>query len=178
LAANSKRSIAGFGIVCDTAFGRTVLKRSLWEKKPERKRKNLICLGVPKGKAYAFSRMRKGGWAIAQSPILTTTITLERLGKRGYECMNDYYEKVSPMFNEPLYTRTVLPVSIKSGYSGVRASPCHVLHGGAGYLISSWAISIFVKLLALLYFMIVLFYRVTHIASVSLFFNKSFIDQL
>ena len=27
----------------------------------------------------AWSRTRKGGWAIAQSPILTTTITLERL---------------------------------------------------------------------------------------------------
>ena len=90
---------------------------------------------VPKGKAYACSRTRKGGWAIAQSPILTTTITLERLGKRGCACMNDYYEKVSPMFNEPLYPRTVLPVPIKSGYSGVRASPCHVLHGGAGYSI-------------------------------------------
>ena len=75
----------------------------LYRKKPERKRKNLIHLGVPKGKACACSRTRKGGWAIAQSPILTTTITLERLGKRGYECMNDYYEKVSPMFNEPLY---------------------------------------------------------------------------
>ena len=90
---------------------------------------------VPKGKAYACSRTRKGGWVIAQSPILTTTITLERLGKRGCACMNGDYEKVSPMFNEPLYTRTVLPVPIKSGYSGVSASPCHVLHGGAGYSI-------------------------------------------
>jgi RNA-directed DNA polymerase len=45
------------------------------EKKPERKRKNLIQLGVPYGKAYAYSRTRKGGWAIAQSPILQTTIT-------------------------------------------------------------------------------------------------------
>jgi|GEM_PF-1842588 len=57
----------------------------------------------PKRKAYTCSRTRKGGWAIAQSPILTTIITLERLGKRGYACMIDYYEKVSPMFNEPLY---------------------------------------------------------------------------
>jgi len=91
---------------------RNRLRYCIWTdwKKPERKRKNLIRLGVPKGKAYAFSRTRKGGWAIAQSPILTTTITLERLGKRGYECMNDYYEKVSPMFNEPLYTRTVRTV--------------------------------------------------------------------
>jgi len=31
---------------------------------------------------------------VAQSPILTTTITLERLAKRGYESMLDYYLKV------------------------------------------------------------------------------------
>jgi RNA-directed DNA polymerase len=52
----------------------------------------------------------KGGWAIAQSPILGTTITLERLRKRGYESIESYYQKVSPMFNEPLYTRTVRTV--------------------------------------------------------------------
>jgi hypothetical protein len=119
--------------------------RTEW-KKPERKRKNQIRLGVPQGKAYAFSRTRKGGWAIAQSPILITTITLERLRKRGYESMNEYYEKVSPMFNEPLYTRPVLPVPTRSGYSGVRASPCHVLHGGAGYSISGCSISRLINL--------------------------------
>ena len=35
-----------------------------------------------------------GGWAVAQSPILVTTITLERLRKRGYEAMVTYYEKI------------------------------------------------------------------------------------
>jgi RNA-directed DNA polymerase len=85
---------------------RNRIRYCIWHdwKKPERKRKNLIRLGVPYGKAYAFSRTRKGGWAIAQSPILTTTITLERLRKRGYESLEVYYQKVSPMFNEPLYT--------------------------------------------------------------------------
>jgi len=37
-----------------------------------------------------------GGWAVAQSPILLTTITLERLVKRGYEPMLMYYEKNRP----------------------------------------------------------------------------------
>ena len=46
-----------------------------------------------------------GGWAEAQSPILGTTITVERLAKRGYESLFSYYEKVSPQLNEPLYTR-------------------------------------------------------------------------
>lgn len=72
------------------------LVRQPAEKKPERKRKNLIRLGVEQGKAYAFSRTRKGGWAIAQSPILTTTITLSRLRRKGYESMLSYYLKFEP----------------------------------------------------------------------------------
>ena len=37
-----------------------------------------------------------GRVAVAQSPILVTTITLKRLVKRGYEALLDYYRKVSP----------------------------------------------------------------------------------
>ena len=51
-----------------------------------------------------------GGWRVAQSPILTTTITLKRLQKKGYESMLNYYLKVSPQLNEPLYTRPVRTV--------------------------------------------------------------------
>jgi RNA-directed DNA polymerase len=77
---------------------RNRLRYCVWKdwKKPERKRKNLMRLGVDYHHAYAWSRTRKGGWAIAQSPILTTTITLERLAQRGYESMLDYYLKVRP----------------------------------------------------------------------------------
>ena len=91
---------------------RNRLRYCIWHdwKKPERKRKNLIRLGVDQQHAYAWSRTRKGGWSVAQSPILTTTITLERLSKRGYESMLDYYVKVSPKLNEPLYTRPVRTV--------------------------------------------------------------------
>ncbi len=91
---------------------RNRLRYCIWHhwKKPERKRKNLIRLGVDQRKAYAWSRTRKGGWAVAQSPILTTTITVSRLVKRGYESMLDYYSKVSPELNEPLYTRPVRTV--------------------------------------------------------------------
>jgi hypothetical protein len=105
----------------------------------ERRRKNLIRLGVRQGLAYAWSRTRKGGWAIAQSPVLITTITLERLRKRGYEMRNEFdmtakkinnpcqsmlahYQIISPQLNEPLYTRTVQPVPFFSGYSGVRGA--------------------------------------------------------
>jgi hypothetical protein len=73
-------------------------------KKPERKRKNRIRLGADQYHAYVRSRTRKGGWAIAQSPILVTTVTVKRLQQRGYESMLDYYVKVAPQLNEPLYT--------------------------------------------------------------------------
>ena len=91
---------------------RNRLRYCIWHnwKKPERKRKNLIRLGVEISMAYQWSRSRMGGWAIAQSPILGTTITLERLRKRGYESLLTYYVKVAPHLNEPLYTRPVRAV--------------------------------------------------------------------
>ncbi len=91
---------------------RNRLRYCIWHhwKKPERKRKNLIQLGIEYEMAYQWSRTRKGGWAVAQSPILVTTITLDRLHKRGYESMLMYYEKVAPHLNEPLYTRPVRTV--------------------------------------------------------------------
>lgn len=91
---------------------RNRLRYCIWHdwKKPERKRKNLIRLGIDPDHAYAWSRTRMGGWAVAQSPILKTTITLKRLAKRGYNSMLEHYLKVSPQFNEPLYTRPVRTV--------------------------------------------------------------------
>lgn len=85
---------------------RNRLRYCIWTdwKKPERKRKNLLRLGVDQDHAYAWSRTRKGGWAVAQSPILITTITLKRLEKRGYASMLNHYLKVAPQLNEPLYT--------------------------------------------------------------------------
>jgi len=91
---------------------RNRLRYCIWHdwKKPERKRKNLIRLGIPYRQAYGWSRTRMGGWAVAQSPILLTTITLKRLQQRGYESMLEHYLKVAPQLNEPLYTRPVRTV--------------------------------------------------------------------
>jgi group II intron reverse transcriptase/maturase len=74
---------------------RNRLRYCIWHhwKKPERKRKNLIRLGIEKGMAYAWSRTRMGGWAVAQSPILLTTITIKRLKKRGYVSLVEYYKR-------------------------------------------------------------------------------------
>jgi len=60
---------------------------------PERERKKFIQLGIPIGQAYAWSRTRMGGWAVAQSPMLGTTITISRLRRKGYRFMIDYYSK-------------------------------------------------------------------------------------
>lgn len=91
---------------------RNRLRYCIWTdwKKLERKRKNLIRLGISEGQAYAWSRTRMGGWAVAQSPIMVTTITLKRLIQKGYESMLSYYDRVSLQFNEPLYTRPVRTV--------------------------------------------------------------------
>ena len=60
------------------------------------------CIWIPHGQAYAWSRTRiacpdffsGGGWAVAQSPILGTTITIKRLEMRGYISLMEYYKQV------------------------------------------------------------------------------------
>ena len=75
---------------------RNRLRYCIWHhwKKPEKKRRSLIRLGVEQGQAYAWSRSRMGGWAIAQSPILGTTITIDRLEMRGYVSLLEIYLKI------------------------------------------------------------------------------------
>lgn len=82
---------------------RNRLRYCIWHnwKKPERKRKNLIRLGIDQDHAYAWSRTRKGGWAIAQSPILGTTITLKRLKQKRYQSLTDVYISLNPSLCEP-----------------------------------------------------------------------------
>jgi len=85
---------------------RNRLRGCIWHdwKKPERKRKNLIRLGVEAGMAYAWSRTNMGRWAVAQSPILRTTITIERLKKRGYVPMSTVYElKTAKLANNTMF---------------------------------------------------------------------------
>jgi len=77
---------------------RNRLRYCIWHhwKKLERKRKNLIRLGISPEQAYQWSRSRMGGWRIAQSPILGTTITVERLKLRGYIPLLELYKQVKP----------------------------------------------------------------------------------
>jgi group II intron reverse transcriptase/maturase len=55
---------------------------------------NLTKLGVPKYKAWQFANTRKSYWRTANSPILSRTITNERLSKAGYIFFLDYYNSV------------------------------------------------------------------------------------
>ena len=88
---------------------RNRLRYCIWHdwKKSERKRKNLIRLGIDQGMACAWSRTRMGGWAVAQSPILRTTITVARMKKKGYVSLMDYYKKSKRIIIEPPSTRPV-----------------------------------------------------------------------
>ena len=72
--------------------------------KPDRKKKNLIRLGIQAGQAYSWSRTRMGGWAVAQSPILRTTITRELLAKRGYVSLSSIYLKSRPINPRNLFS--------------------------------------------------------------------------
>jgi RNA-directed DNA polymerase len=89
--------------VCDAVSGNN-------GRNPNEEGKNLSRLSVDHEHSYSFSRSRMGTWTVACSPILRTTITVERLQKRGYESLLAYYHKVAPFLNEPLYTRTVRTV--------------------------------------------------------------------
>lgn len=84
---------------------RNRLRYCIWHhwKKPEKKRRSLIRLGIPHGQAYAWSRTRMGGWATAQSPILGTTITIARLKKRGYTPMLETFNSISPNYNKSIF---------------------------------------------------------------------------
>jgi group II intron reverse transcriptase/maturase len=75
------------------AWVRDRLRYCVWHhwKKPNKKMRSLIRLGVASGQAYAWSRTRMGGWRVACSPILGTTITITRLKQRGYMSFLEYY---------------------------------------------------------------------------------------
>lgn len=55
---------------------------------------NLVKLGVKKSKAWEWANTRKGYWHIANSFILNTTITIEKLRQSGYVFLTDYFQKV------------------------------------------------------------------------------------
>ena len=55
--------------------------------------KNLMKLGVPRGKAWEYANTRKSYWRISKSPILNKTITNQRLINHGFKSLSSQYEK-------------------------------------------------------------------------------------
>ena len=74
---------------------RNRLRYCIWKdwKKPNKRMRSYIRLGVSQGQAYAWSRTRMGGWAAAQSPIMRTTVTVKRLQRKGYISFSEQFKK-------------------------------------------------------------------------------------
>jgi group II intron reverse transcriptase/maturase len=72
------------------------LRACIWKqwKKTKTRVKNLQKLGLDKQKAYEFANIRKGYWRISSSPILSTTITNQRLDAKGFKSLVNRYQTV------------------------------------------------------------------------------------
>jgi group II intron reverse transcriptase/maturase len=72
------------------------LRACIWKqwKRIRTRYKNLIKLGATKEKAWEFANTRKGYWRISQSPILSTTITNQRLELKGFRSLVNRYHIV------------------------------------------------------------------------------------
>ena len=72
------------------------LRACIWKtwKKILTRFNNLSKLGIDRNKAWEFANTRKGYWRISNSPILSRSITNERLVRRGYVSMSTMYQKV------------------------------------------------------------------------------------
>ena len=81
---------------------RNRLRYCIWKhwKKPNKRMRSYIRLGIPKGQAYAWSRSRMGGWAVAQSPMMKTTVTIKRLQLKGYVSFTQQLSKVRKVMPE------------------------------------------------------------------------------
>ena len=75
---------------------RSRIRYFIWKKwkKPNRRMRAYIQMGIRPDIAYSWSRSRKGGWAVANSPMMLTTVTNDRLEQRGYKSILKMFEKV------------------------------------------------------------------------------------
>jgi group II intron reverse transcriptase/maturase len=69
------------------------LRMVFWKqwKRISTKQANLIKLGITKSKAWEYANTRKGYWHIANSWILSTSVTNDRLRDAGYLSLTDCY---------------------------------------------------------------------------------------
>lgn len=71
------------------------LRMVIWKqwKRIRTRLRNLIKLGIVKYKAWEYANTRKGYWHVANSPILTRSITNDRLQQAGFIFFTDYFRK-------------------------------------------------------------------------------------
>ena len=72
------------------------LRYCIWKtwKRIRTRIRNLKRLGVPLPLAIKWGLNQKGGWHLVHTPILTTTLTVERLKRRGFKPMSEIYLKL------------------------------------------------------------------------------------
>ena len=70
------------------------LRMCQWKdwKKPKTRIRNLIHLGVPKGKAYEWGNSRKGYWRVSNSPILDKTLDISYWNNQGFKSLQTRYK--------------------------------------------------------------------------------------
>lgn len=75
------------------------LRMYIWKqwKKPKTKVQNLRRLGIPQWQAYQWGNSRLGYWRIAGSPVLSCSITNEKLVQAGYYNFPAQYERLRNM---------------------------------------------------------------------------------
>ena len=72
---------------------RNRLRYCIWHdwKRPRKRAEGLRKLGVKPRLALQYAYTRMGGWAVAQSPIMKTSITEKVLQRKRYQSFTDYY---------------------------------------------------------------------------------------
>ena len=72
------------------------IRMYIWKqwKRPKTKVANLRKLGIPPERAYQWGNSRRGYWRMAGSPVLTCSITNERLAAAGYCSILNCYESL------------------------------------------------------------------------------------
>lgn len=72
------------------------IRACIWKqwKRIRTRYRNLIKLGATKEKAWEFANTRKGHWRISKSPILSTTVTNQRLELKGFKSLVNRYHIV------------------------------------------------------------------------------------
>lgn len=72
------------------------LRYCIWKqwKRPKRRLRAFLQLGISPSWARRFAYSRKGGWHLSCGPVMGTTVTIARLEQRGYISFLSYYLKV------------------------------------------------------------------------------------